>query len=582
MVRPVVIPALALGLSVAVSARAEAPATELEFRRHVESLVETGRLAWDQGLLVRFQRVFAPVDLPPELRSSGATPVKSATGLVMEYRSLRDGVPAAVAAQIEGYLAQSPAVGSPVHETAHFLFTYELSGPHAVSPVDENVDGVPDHVERIGAWAELAWSRLFDDAGFAAPSHGKVPVWFREMEAYGYTLVDDGAPRIVLHCDYQGFPANSDPAGSAFGAAKVSAAHELKHVSQFEASAWSEGGWLEADATWAEDFVFDETDDYLRYLAEGSPVSHPASWLADGVSYEDCLWQQLLAERHGPAVLVAFFAERAARPGEPVLASFDRVLRARGSDLAGETGRLAVWSYFCGGNAAARPVGFEEAAAYPTPPFGHHLAGPAETVSAELAGLATHYVFVNAQERYGRPLVSFSADREVRFRLHAMSLAPDGVRSVITVPLPASGAEPAEIELDWTELPFLVVAVTNLESGSRPRDYFLSVDGAHAVDVDVLGPGTPFALEPNRPNPFRASTEISFSLPAEGDVRLAVYDVGGRLVRQLVEGERLERGRHDRRWDGLDQSGRFAAPGVYYYRLEAGDRSATRSLLLLR
>ena len=102
------------------------------------------------------------------------------------------------------------------------------------------------------------------------------------------------------------------------------------------------------------------------------------------------------------------------------------------------------------------------------------------------------------------------------------------------------------------------------------------------MGTDILGAGTPFSLEPNRPNPFRASTEISFSLPAERSVRLAVYDVGGRLVQQLVEGDRLGAGRHERRWGGLDQSGRFAAPGVYYYRLEAGEHSATRSLLLLR
>ena len=80
----------------------------------------------------------------------------------------------------------------------------------------------------------------------------------------------------------------AEPSGS--GAAKVTIAHELKHASQFTSSAWTEeAGWLEADATWAEDFVFDETDDYLRYLPYGSPVSHPDGWLP--VSYEDCLWQ---------------------------------------------------------------------------------------------------------------------------------------------------------------------------------------------------------------------------------------------------------------------------------------------------
>lgn len=580
MVRPILIPALLVGLCVVGSARAGR--SEPEFRRQVESLVQTGKLAYEEGLLVRFQRVFAPDDLPPELRTADGTPAKSATGLIMEYRSLRDGLSARIGRQIEAYLEPVPGAQALVHETPHFRLTYEFGGPHAVDPADENANGVPDHVDRVGAWAELAWSRLFDDAGFAAPSAVPVAVSFREMEAFGYTVVEDGVPRIVLHRSYADFPENLDPEGSARGAAKVSTAHELKHVSQFESSRWSEGGWLEADATWAEDLVFDATDDYLRYLADGSPVSHPDAWLADGVSYGDCLWQHLLAERHGSEILVDFFAQRSARPGESVLASFEGALGRHGSSLAAETNELAVWSYFCGGNASARPVGFDEAAAYPTPPFGQYLAGPAETVSAELAGLATHYVFVNAQERFGRPVVSFVGDRSVPFALHAMTTDTNGIRRVLPVTIPASGDTPTEIELDWAELPYLVVAVTNLGGDSRPDGYFLSVDDAHAVGVDALGSPFRFELERNRPNPFRASTEIAFSLPVEGSVRLAVYDVGGRLVQQLVESERLGAGRHERRWDGLDQSGRFAAPGVYYYRLEAGDRSATRSLLLLR
>jgi len=577
MVRPSVLPAALLLATVAVPVRAEAPATELAFRRYVESLVAGGKLDWDEALLARFQRVFAPDELPPELRTPAVAPVKSATGLVMEYRSIREGLPPTIAALIEEYLSGGASAQTFSHATPHFVFTYELDGPNAVDPVDADVDGVPDFVERIGAWGETAWSRFFEDAGFAAPS-GRVPVSFREMEAFGYTLPEGVGTRIVLHRSYEGFPPNHDPEGSVRGAAKVTVAHELKHASQFEASAWSEGGWLEADATWAEDFVFDATDDYLRYLPEGSPVSHPDAWLADGASYEDCLWQHLLEQRHGVEALVAFFVRRAEHPGEAVPASFDQTLRARGSSLAAEGAELAVWSYFCGGNAAARPVGFEEAAAYPTPPFGGYLAQPGETVSATLPGLGTSYVFAGAEERYGRPIIALSAEQSASFALHAMTIDADGVRRVFAVP--TSGIEPAEIAVDWAEVPFLVVAVTHVGTGRA--GYFLSVDDAHAVGVDVAGPAVPFALEPNRPNPFRSSTEISFSLPAEAPVRLSVYDVAGRLVQRLVEGERLAAGRHDRRWDGLDQSGRLAAPGVYYYRLEAGERSATRSLLLLR
>jgi hypothetical protein len=163
-----------------------------------------------------------------------------------------------------------------------------------------------------------------------------------------------------------------------------------------------------------------------------------------------------------------------------------------------------------------------------------------------------------------------------------MTVAAGGARAVHAVPVGAPDAVPVEIPVEWAELPFLVVAVTNSGSAGRVDDYFLSVDDDHAVGANVPASGFPFVLEASRPNPFRDVTEISFSLPSDGPVRLAVYDVAGRLVQRLAEGQRLPAGRHARTWDGKDQSGRFAAPGVYYYRLEAGERFATRSLLLLR
>ena len=90
-----------------------------------------------------------------------------------------------------------------------------------------------------------------------------------------------------------------------------------------------------------------------------------------------------------------------------------------------------------------------------------------------------------------------------------------------------------------------------------------------------------FGLEQNRPNPFRPETEIAFSIPAAGDVSLAVYDVSGRAVRRLAEG-RWPAGPHTTKWDGNDADGRRVAAGVYFYRLVAGDRVLTRKMTVLQ
>jgi hypothetical protein len=85
-----------------------------------------------------------------------------------------------------------------------------------------------------------------------------------------------------------------------------------------------------------------------------------------------------------------------------------------------------------------------------------------------------------------------------------------------------------------------------------------------------------FALEQNYPNPFNPGTVISFSVQNEKWVRLAVYDPLGREVALLVDGP-VAAGRHAVSWNAAG-----VASGVYYYSLRAGDRSATRRMVVLK
>jgi hypothetical protein len=87
---------------------------------------------------------------------------------------------------------------------------------------------------------------------------------------------------------------------------------------------------------------------------------------------------------------------------------------------------------------------------------------------------------------------------------------------------------------------------------------------------------TKLALEQNFPNPFNPSTEIRFSLPQAGQVRLGVYDVNGRLIEQLVNSA-MTTGNHTIRWNAAGQ-----ASGVYMLRLEFEGTVLTRKMTLLK
>jgi hypothetical protein len=91
-----------------------------------------------------------------------------------------------------------------------------------------------------------------------------------------------------------------------------------------------------------------------------------------------------------------------------------------------------------------------------------------------------------------------------------------------------------------------------------------------------------FALHSSRPNPFGPSTTLEYVIPSPGArVTLVVYDLAGRVVRTLVDGEH-QSGTRKIVWDGLGDAGRQVAAGVYFVRLSAGESLATKKLLLLR
>lgn len=89
------------------------------------------------------------------------------------------------------------------------------------------------------------------------------------------------------------------------------------------------------------------------------------------------------------------------------------------------------------------------------------------------------------------------------------------------------------------------------------------------------------ALWGNYPNPFNPRTRIDFSLAKEGPVELAIYNIGGELVRVLVD-ETLSAGPHHIYWDGKHKSGQRIAAGLYFYRLLADDYESVKKMLLLK
>ncbi|MBD3233298.1 MAG: T9SS type A sorting domain-containing protein [candidate division Zixibacteria bacterium] len=132
------------------------------------------------------------------------------------------------------------------------------------------------------------------------------------------------------------------------------------------------------------------------------------------------------------------------------------------------------------------------------------------------------------------------------------------------------GNYPSKCDSVWFD--FTVVGAPMADGNSE-----WSVDELFTnVDEDVSS-GLPSTISiDNSPNPFNATTTITYQLPEAGSVNLAIYNLSGQKVATLEDGFR-NAGKHSVSWDASNYSS-----GIYFYKLVVGDRVITKRMTLLK
>lgn len=192
---------------------------------------------------------------------------------------------------------------------------------------------------------------------------------------------------------------------------------------------------------------------------------------------------------------------------------------------------------------------------------------------------AAKYEFLEARESDANLLESDS----VQETLFLASNRTPGVLNVGAVRVDGRGASGQGA---LVELVFKASGTPAAADFQVSESVLVGVDGAvdllSRVEIGNLRPlPDQYGLGHNAPNPFNPSTAIGYQLPEAGLVRLAIYNLLGQEVLVLVN-ERKEAGSFTATWDGADATGRRVASGVYLYRIQAGDFSASRRMLLLK
>jgi hypothetical protein len=162
-----------------------------------------------------------------------------------------------------------------------------------------------------------------------------------------------------------------------------------------------------------------------------------------------------------------------------------------------------------------------------------------------------------------------------------ISLARLGPTQLATAPAGSSQFVPTASQ--WVKRSYTLPVGTNkidfLGKSAFGNDLFLdSICVNNLVGITHNGNTVPqiFALDQNYPNPFNPTTNITFALPKASFVKLVVYDILGKVVETLVN-EQKDAGLYK-----VDFNASKIASGVYFYRIEAGDFTDVKKMLLVK
>lgn len=285
----------------------------------------------------------------------------------------------------EGYTAPRGHVRSTESPGGRFCVTWVRSGSDAPDLTDSNRSGTPDYVEAVGAIAEFAHGIQVGDLGWRPPKPdqreecrkpGQTDIYLKELGdqgLFGYAAADPGQGNarsmygyLVIDNDYAEFPRFDGP----LDAARVTIAHELNHLLQQAYSSRQDPWMFEATATWMEEKVFPDIDDYLNYLprfarAPGAPITDFNG--GGGLKvYGSAVWNHWLENgdgRYGPGVVRrAWEVSPITSPADFAAGAYSRAISdSGGAGLARDFVRFAAataeWRTGVGG--------FPDATAYP-------------------------------------------------------------------------------------------------------------------------------------------------------------------------------------------------------------------------
>jgi hypothetical protein len=418
------------------------------------------------------------------------------------------------------------ALGSPAC-AGKFCVHWTLAPPDNPSPVDTNVNSVPDYVDKMldifvrevypcengiaptacAGSPGLGWRDPVSDGVLGTTS--QLDIYIEDIypqNIYGYVAIDPGQPRdpavphhtyMVMDKDYTRF-AKGDAAGG-LAAERVTAAHEYNHVLQ-NVYDYAQDVWMfEATAVYMENKVYPDIDDYLNYVNRwANLMTVPMTRFnpSDAKVYGDAVWNQWLDFRYGAGVV------RAAWEGSVAAANFAPSAYSNAVAAAGGPGFPEEFDRFAAAVAEwnAPGSGFPDAGRYPD--IARPTVLPADVTLPPFDLPHTTFRFFAIPVPAGAPFIRFTATLPSGVtggvalvgRTGADPNAGTVTSNVTPIPSGGSGAVQLDNPASFGRITAVVSNSDTSRAGFDPAaDDWIWTRDATGVSVSVSQPGQPGA-----------------------------------------------------------------------------------------
>ena len=142
----------------------------------------------------------------------------------------------------------------------------------------------------------------------------------------------------------------------------------------------------------------------------------------------------------------------------------------------------------------------------------------------------------------------------------------------------SDSAEWTEVDFDSTNARFIKLVLTQSNQSQWASIWKIEAYGTSIEPNNNLNTSIPanFEISQNYPNPFNPSTKIDYSIPEKSNVQIIIYDILGNKVKELVNGFR-DSGKYT-----VELNASNLTSGIYFYRLQAGNYTETKKMILLK